>query len=101
MFIAETGHLLLHVNFGEIESTVEEDNKDVMVLMMVMHNRLGVVFKKVDVVANKLGRVVDVDVIREFNMASVVIRWIQVGYGILNARLMLLQTLHCSWRFQD
>ena len=89
------------MNFGEVESTVEEDNKDVMVLMMVMHNRLGVVFKKVDVVANKLGRVVDVDVIREFNMASVVIRWIQVGYGILNVRLMLLQTLHCSWRFQD
>ena len=66
MFIAETGHLLLHVNFGEVEPTVEEDNKDVMVLMMVMHNRLGVVFKKVDVVVNKLGRVVDVDVIREF-----------------------------------
>ena len=89
-FLAETGHLLL-VNFSKEESAVREDNKDVIVLKMDIHNKLDMVFNKVDVVADKL----------EFSMASIVIRWIQVGYGILNVRLMLLQIFQCSWRFRD
>ena len=92
-FMAKTGQPLLLVNFNKEESAVGEDNKDVMALMMDMHNKLDVMFNKVDVVANKLGVVVDVGVVREFNMASIVIRWIQVGYGILNVILMLLQIL--------
>ena len=73
-FVAETGHLLLLVNFGEEESAVGEDKNDVMVLIMDMHNKLDVVFNKVDVVADKLDINVDVGVVREFNMASIVIR---------------------------
>ena len=92
-FMAKTGQPLLLVNFHKEESAVGEDNKDVMVLMMDMHNKLDVMFNKVDMVAGKLGVVVDMGVVREFNMASIVIRWIQVGYGILNVILMLLQIL--------
>ena len=72
-FVAETGHLVPLVNFSEEESAVREDNKDVMVLMMDMHNKLDMVFNKV-VVADKLHMVVDVDLVREFNMTSIVIR---------------------------
>ena len=66
-FVAETGHFLLLMKFSKEESTVWEDNKDMMDLMMDIHNKLDVIFNKVDVVANKLGMVVDMDMVREFN----------------------------------
>ena len=66
-FVAETRLFLLLMKFSKEESTVWEDNKDMMDLMMDIHNKLDMVFNKVDMVANKLGMVVDMDMVREFN----------------------------------
>ena len=74
IFVAETRLFLLLMKFSKEESTVWEDNKDMMDLMMDIHNKLDMVFNKldmvfnkVDMVANKLGMVVDMDMVREFN----------------------------------